>query len=472
MRKTFSIFLIVLVVFTSVSTPSSLLCNAQASIISSKVLTSDTTWTRDASPYNLTGPIAVGKGVTLKIEAGTTIILNKNYIQVNGTLTAVGSKSSPINIIGGFGGSITFTSESTDWDKSSETGCTIEYTNFNPLFDQYGYSLGSAQITVDNSSPNIAYTSNVTIEVKGGSPTIVRNVGVHILVRNGLPQITNNELDGLDCFGGSPIISFNTIQNGIRSDPTYHLEDTGSPIIANNNITAAAGNEGAVVDLLSNGYSIVSNNNITGLYKPTYYDSYGRPMGGGQYTAYGISMISAGLLANNNISGCKTSSIIASNVNLRSKPIIGIQNNTLHSSGLTVNGLVSITLNYNNIEGGVILTSRATTNVDASYNWWGTVDTSAIDDAIVDSAEDYNLGKVYYLPILTSPNHEAVPNFNAPLPISSPTASTVLEVEPSANQDGEVWFGFNWVQTAAIALVTGVVLSLVVIAVILLRKKR
>lgn len=104
MKKTLSIFLIALIVFSSLPLPLNLLCNAQASIINSTVITSDTTWTRAASPYNLTGPIAVSKGVTLRIEAGTTIILNKYYIQVNGTFIAVGSKSSPINIIGGLGG--------------------------------------------------------------------------------------------------------------------------------------------------------------------------------------------------------------------------------------------------------------------------------------------------------------------------------------------------------------------------------
>jgi hypothetical protein len=322
--------------------------------------------------------------------------------------------------------------------------------------------LGSAQITVDNSSPNIACNSNVTIEIKGGAPIIARNVGIHVLVRNGLPQITNNELNGLDYFGGSPIVSFNTIQNGIRADPTFHLEDRGSPIIANNNITAAAGNEGAVVDLLSNGYSIVSNNNITGLYKPTYYDSYGRPMGGGQDTAYGIRMISVGLIVNNNISGCKMSSIIASNVNLRSEPIIGIQNNTLHSSGLTVNGLVSITLNYNNIDGGVILTSRATNNVDATYNWWGTTDEVTIGKSILDSKTDFNLGTVTYTPFLNMPNSEAVPNQNAPVP--NPVSPSISGVDFAIN--------LNLEQITIVASAVLVAVLLVIICLLLRRKSR
>jgi hypothetical protein len=41
---------------------------------------------------------------------------------------------------------------------------------------------------------------------------------------------------------------------------------------------------------------------------------------------------------------------------------------------------------------------------DFRYNWWGTTDTSIIDEKIYDNNNDFDLGKVNYMPFLTKPN--------------------------------------------------------------------
>jgi hypothetical protein len=65
-------------------------------------ITSNTTWTKANSPYDLTGSVTINEGVTLTIEPGVIINLNLYSLQVNGTLNARGTANDPINFIGGF----------------------------------------------------------------------------------------------------------------------------------------------------------------------------------------------------------------------------------------------------------------------------------------------------------------------------------------------------------------------------------
>ena len=56
------------------------------------VITADTVWTRDGSPYEVTSDITVLDGVTLEIEAGATVLFGENTgLTVNGRLVAAGS---------------------------------------------------------------------------------------------------------------------------------------------------------------------------------------------------------------------------------------------------------------------------------------------------------------------------------------------------------------------------------------------
>ena len=65
------------------------------------IINSDTTWTKAESPYTLTGPVAVNLGVKLTIQPGAAVNLNGFYIQVNGTLTAIGTSTDQIQFTNG-----------------------------------------------------------------------------------------------------------------------------------------------------------------------------------------------------------------------------------------------------------------------------------------------------------------------------------------------------------------------------------
>jgi hypothetical protein len=94
---------------------------------------------------------------------------------------------------------------------------------------------------------------------------------------------------------------------------------------------------------------------------------------------------------------------------------LNIQNNTITdcSEAITLTSCPSATIKFNNIQN---FTQRSITlvntpvNIDATYNWWGTTDASAINQSIYDYKKDFYLGTVNFTPFLTEPNPEAEPN--------------------------------------------------------------
>ncbi len=95
------------------------------------IIDTNRTWTKSASPYMLTGPILVKQGITLTIEQGAIVNLDKYYILINGTLNARGTKNENIQFTGGSGGqpgAITFTKYSESWNEETSKGSIIENT--------------------------------------------------------------------------------------------------------------------------------------------------------------------------------------------------------------------------------------------------------------------------------------------------------------------------------------------------------
>jgi hypothetical protein len=197
---------------------------AKADTNVSGIFTSDTTWTKSSSPYNLTGNILIESGVTITVEAGATVNFNEHFIrvngsliiqpgvtldmrtvvgggsiQVNGLLTARGTSTNPIHVIGGTYyyawiapptySSIVFSQSSIPWNEQTGSGCIIE-----------NVVLNSTNISVNN-SPKIA--ENKFLD--GGGVT----------VSSGSPEISNNNINGrIEINGGSPTIENNYIEYG------------------------------------------------------------------------------------------------------------------------------------------------------------------------------------------------------------------------------------------------------------------
>ena len=359
--------------------------SVQASTEVAGIIASNTTWTQANSPYELTGNILISQNVTLTIESGVTVNLNDYDITVNGTLNARGNNfmMDPIYINGG---KITFTEFSADWNESSNTGCILENT------------ILSSAMTVNNS-------------LKMNS---VFNDGFIGVQKPGKPIISNNTLRGGISIYGDGIISNNTIL------------DQGIMVWENATIT------GNTISYCSTGIEAV-----------TYFWDDNNPTAWPNCT----SLIERNLIVRN------TNGIVVREQQGAhpGRPII--QNNTIidNSVGIYVTwiglgGPSPIILNNNiNYNSDFNFKTNVPNDINATYNWWGTTNTSTIDLLIYDFYEDFNLRKVTYLPSLSQSNPNA-----AVIPSSSPQLSLlqialdsqVYKITFMSNSTIFVW-GFN-----------------------------
>ncbi len=171
-----------------------------------------------------------------------------------------------------------------------------------------------------------------------------------------------------------------------------------------------------------------------------------------------------------------------------------IQNNTIANNSIGIHSDGELEMTYNNIQDNSqysVYSSQANSNVP--YNWWGTTDTQAINQSIYDNKNDLNLGTVNFVPFLTEPNPEAMPNSNpsmtnpTPTPTSSllptptqfpsPTQSSSSSPSASQNQTASpIQSNIEGIPQAefyeiiAIFAVIGIVLLLVIVALALRRR--
>ncbi|MCE9669551.1 right-handed parallel beta-helix repeat-containing protein [Myxococcus stipitatus] len=73
---------------------------ALATNVPGGVLASDTTWTPAGNPWTLQGTLTIPEGVTLTLEPGVSVVTADStvYVEVYGSLVAVGTSASPISI--------------------------------------------------------------------------------------------------------------------------------------------------------------------------------------------------------------------------------------------------------------------------------------------------------------------------------------------------------------------------------------
>jgi hypothetical protein len=188
------------------------LAAAQASTSVTGVISSDTVWTKASSPYTLTGAVGVARGVTLTIEVGVTVNLGDNYLQVNGTLKAIGNAAGLIHFNGGRNPAIVFTDSSSDWNETTASGCIIE----NAIISRSDIQIINASLRISNN------TFNCRISAFGDSPYILNNVfqgGDGIVLYDSNATVRGNVFSdtsqaiyvgGRDC---SPLIERNLIVN-------------------------------------------------------------------------------------------------------------------------------------------------------------------------------------------------------------------------------------------------------------------
>jgi hypothetical protein len=354
------------------------------------IIFSDTTWTKANSPINITGPTAIAKGVTVTIEPGVVVHFNLNTLEVNGTLRAIGTSAEPITLDGDwqgrgpyfgssdYNGILTFTSESNGWNVQTETGCIIENVNVISLS---------------------IYVHNVSVKMSNN-------------VFSG-----NHAWGGLSTEGGDSIISNNEITGGLVS------VDGGSPVFNNNTIIGQQFSvQGGSPNILGNLF-------------------YGEHCG--IFIAIGTDMGANVMITDNILANCSGIQGYGGNITLEHNLLLytegcvfyGAQMNVIILNNTIAFNEVGIDLPpsparivYNNLENNNqknLLAPSGSLNFDATYNWWGTTDASAISQTIVDYKTDYHLGNVTFIPFLDAPNPQApsISSFVEPSPSPSPSPS-------------------------------------------------
>ena len=391
------------------------------------IIDSATVWKKADSPFNLTGPVLVAEGAILTIEAGVTVNLNGFYIRVDGTFCARGKVSDKIYFSGGSSEppnwSLMFTSSSTSWDEEDGSGCVVE----NVVLDSEhtGVSIEKAAPRIDSNVINGYYA----IDVSGGSPVISNNtINGEIGVHGASPTIVGNNITGrvLATVSADPVvISNNTIANWGRNV-------TVSGIICSNahvhdNVVYGFALAGITVEATWGPNATIERNLV-------------------MYNSVGI------------------------NVSRRASPLIQYNTIANNSVGIEVNQTCSPSIHQNNIQDNSrnsVYMSVRSNDIDASNNWWGTAEMTAINQSIFDFEDDFNLGTVNFMPFLTAPYPPAPSLASAPeptpTPISSPAESSP---EPSTTS------GLRTLELAIIVLLVVIAGLLVVTIVLLLRRGR
>jgi len=335
----------------------------------------NTTWTTSGSPYIIQDDIIVAQWAILTINPGVYVKFESNTrLTVEGALNAQGNSSNQIIFTPleaspspGYWDGIYFTDTSDD-NNCILSYCTIEYGN-------YGININNASPTIEYST--IQNSSGHNIYLSESDANIQNNIIQNSSYNNGIsmnnsssPIIENNQIlsnyDGIYIDGQSdPTIDNNTI-----NDHRYGIYSSGStPLIQNNTITNSY-YDGIYIRASTLVYSrtISGNtitNNVTGIYL------YGTGSGSN------IPTIEYNTITSNSNYGIEIKSSY-------SNPIIN--NNNL----------------YDNVSYDVCLGNS--NNIDAKYNWWGTVTTAQMNyvenpsniNKIYDIFDNSNYGMIDY----------------------------------------------------------------------------
>lgn len=426
-----------------------------STIVNSLIITSDTTWTKANSPYALTGPVAVANGATLVIEPGVTVNLGTYYLQVNGTLRAIGSSTDKIIFSSTETRNdlyqIVFTKQSTSWNEQTGAGGIIENAIVNASISVTGVSpkINNNHIT----DPSISMiNSNVGIYIDGGSPVVTNNyfIGGVDVSGEGSPLISNNVIGGgMGIYGGTPQVLNNEIAGGssyfwigrsFERDYDVVVIGSCSPLISGNKITGNTLGIGFFEN--SHPSAIISNNIIHdcgGGISLSGTDSNSVTIQGNLITNTGDGIDATDDLRN----PIQGNLITNSSVGIRISPNVQvtIQRNTLANNSIGISTCSSFAIiSNNNIQSlnyTLQMAQGASKGINATDNWWGTTDTAAISESIFDNKNDFNLGKVNFTPYLTAPTPEAPAITMIPSPTSpsgsSPTASSSPSPSPDSN---------------------------------------
>jgi hypothetical protein len=289
-----------------------------------------------------------------------------------------------------------------------------------------GMTINSAAATISNNT------------IKGGIRTNSDAINIYFnTLSNSNVGIEFTPIDSADYLNGT--ISGNTItatQTGISVPPAFSAFIYGwstSALIINNTIYNC---QNAAIDVGggSGQYGTYPLNNITVISNLFYANNYAVKTAhpnlianntfiNNYYAISGGGEIRGNIVANNTygISAINVTANFVVNNKYGIVAGINIQNNTVFNNQVGIYTGFQL-LNYNNIYGNTLnLNYSATVDGNANVNWWGTTDPSAISASIIDYNDNFLLGRVNTIPILTGLNTQA-PSPDTPIIPETQTA--------------------------------------------------
>lgn len=392
--------------------------------IVSGLISENTTWTIDESPYIVVGDVFIEENVFLTINPGVTVKFDGAYsLVVRGALVAKGNCTHMI----------TFTSNKPspqigDWGRIYFTRMSIEAANaLDWVIVEYGGApdYGWHAIALEERSLNITNSilrfNNIAISCYGNVRLIIQNC-----------TIVNNKLYGIDaqclyteiydciiCYNGEGISG---LKGGPNPPPIPSIKIYNS-ILNNNevaicqdkhllylvNCTVAHNADGIVLKVGTTQYVYMVKSEIR--------DNYGsgvivEPR---SFSPLELQIIKS-TIADNKDNG------------LIFKGGVGATTLDVHFSNIFNNTPYDI---VNNFTYGI--------NVNATFNWWGTTNETLIEEHIYDYYDDYSKGKVFYKPYLVPP----IANFTFSPETLYAYGTVTFNASPSFNPYGSI-IKYTW----------------------------
>ncbi len=335
------------------------LSNAQSGTQVGGIITTDTIWTMANSPYVITEDVFIGENIALTIEQGVEVKVVGYYgifLGSNSTLQAFGTNEN----------SVTFTNNMSSspgaWKgilitAGTDSRVNLNYTEITFAEKAIGFlvsgEINNSVVTIENSrlsdnSQGVGFYTGYKVD---NATIVVKNSTIH---KNSIG------INLVSPFFGSELSIFN---NSVINNTIGFCLDDGVHQNTDANMQM----------------NLFAANDI------------GVQIGG---TASGLGLGSPVYLLQNTIAENRIG-IHVKLYNLYAGGELFINSNNIYSN-----------MDYNF---QVATASGIYDEYNATYNWWGTTNTTIIDQLIYDFYDDFNLGKVNYAPILPEPNPEAPP---------------------------------------------------------------
>jgi outer membrane protein assembly factor BamB/DNA-binding MarR family transcriptional regulator len=389
----------------------------------SGLITTNTTWTVDNSPYIVIGDVLVEDDINLTIEPGVIVKFDTDkYLRIDGTLYAVGNETHMI----------LFTSNNSspapgDWGgiriNSSSIGSIIKYCKI-----EYGGGSDGGGLSNSANGLEISYSyfENNSASNYGGG---VYNNAIDLKI-NYCHFENNSAFGGGGIFNNdlaTAIINNSEILEGSASDIGGGICNMGSLTLNSFTISgnSATWSGGGIInwggaDMILNSGTITGN---SATYGGGFYNKYSAIIDHTSITVNDASSTGGGIhnegsatltIIHSNISG-NNASITGGGIHNEGVATLNINYSTITENSASSKGggiynydSTDVTMKNTNIHNNTNYTfyNEATNDVIAPNNWWGTTERDQINQTIYDYYDDFSFGEVIFDPFLTSPVYE------------------------------------------------------------------